>query len=360
MEFDRTRIIDDNAGSFNGRPLSDYDLILAGGPEHNSYAKKLVQQGVLKYSKTDQKMPAVVIEARKMPNGRLVVCVGDVSGFIYDKKDLPLEGIIPEKLSPAAAVVLGSLLGFFGAFVGKIFPSLSNLWGKFWEFITGYLFTHAQEKISEKDIEMRKLSVESNKKKGIILGLSLTEILVALICAVLLGLAFLLADRIAILPGNILIYIIIAGIATVAHDMAHRIIAFIYKADSEYQFWGIGTITMFFTSWLFGTVFAQPARTIISGNEDKLTPKRKVVITLAGPIISLILSFAFLILVPFGGKIAAIGVLGFTMNLLSTIYSLMPFDPMDGKDIFGWSKLFWALIFLPLLLFYIGMLVFIL
>jgi hypothetical protein len=51
---------------------------------------------------------------------------------------------------------------------------------------------------------------------------------------------------------------------------------------------------------------------------------------------------------------------GFSMNMLSTVYSLMPFEPMDGGRIFGWSKLLWAFIFIPLLLFYLVMLVFIL
>jgi hypothetical protein len=62
---------------------------------------------------------------------------------------------------------------------------------------------------------------------------------------------------------------------------------------------------------------------------------------------------------PWGGFIAAIGVLGFSMNMLGTVYSLMPFDPMDGGKIYGWSKVLWGMLFIPLILFYLVMLVFI-
>jgi len=120
---------------------------------------------------------------------------------------------------------------------------------------------------------------------------------------------------------------------------------------------------MILTSWLFGSAFAQPARAIISAKDMK--PGNLALVALAGPLVSLVLSFLFLALVPFkflpwGGWIAAIGVLGFSMNMLSTVYSMMPFDPMDGGRIYGWSKLLWGVLFVPLVLFYIVMLVFIL
>ena len=189
------------------------------------------------------------------------------------------------------------------------------------------------------------------------------EILVALICIAIFALSYVFADREAFTPVNIAMYLIVAGVVTVGHDLAHKITALVFKAETEYKFWTLGTVTMILTSWLFGNVFAQPARAIIDA--EKLEPRGKAFIALSGPAVSLILSILFLMLVPlrfttWGGPIAAIGVLGFSMNMLSTVYSLMPFEPMDGGRIFGWSKVLWGLLFVPLILFYLVMLVFIL
>jgi Zn-dependent protease len=74
----------------------------------------------------------------------------------------------------------------------------------------------------------------------------------------------------------------------------------------------------------------------------------------------MVLTVAFLPLVLFGGVIGQIGVLGFTMNLVTVVYNLMPFSPMDGKSIYDWSKLFWALLFVPILLFFVVMTFFVL
>jgi Zn-dependent protease len=39
----------------------------------------------------------------------------------------------------------------------------------------------------------------------------------------------------------------------------------------------------------------------------------------------------------------------FTMNLMNGVYSLVPFDPMDGKPIFDWNRSAWVAVFFPLL-----------
>jgi Zn-dependent protease len=51
-------------------------------------------------------------------------------------------------------------------------------------------------------------------------------------------------------------------------------------------------------------------------------------------------------------------VAGFIMNLMTAVYNLMPFSPMDGKIIYGWSRLFWMLTFAPLALFFVLMTLF--
>lgn len=364
-DFDKSRIIDDKSTKFNGKDLLSYDLVVVGGPEHNAFTNSLMKRGYLTYNTTNKKMPAGVIEVISTPGGHTVVVIGDVDGWPYKKKDLPFG--IPEEVAPVGAVAVGAGIGIIGIFLSK---GLNLLWAlllKFWNFLTGYVVTHVQEGASEKEIKMRKLKAQ--KKKPFVLGLSKLELLVAPACAILFGLAYVLADRTAIDPGNILFYIIVAGLALIGHDVAHKLIAHFYNAESEYKFWGLGTITMFFTSWLFGTVFAQPARTILDDSE--LDIKKVGYVMLAGPAVSMVLSIGFALLMPLGGVISmvevaagstlnigiavlAIGTLGFSMNLLSTVYSLMPFNPMDGAKVFKWNKWAWAVVFFPLLVFYLA------
>jgi len=370
--FDQRTMLTDNERVFNGQNLDNYDLIVVGGPDHNKYTKELIDRGIITYKQTDEKMPGLIVEVRKSPNGHTILVVGDTAGYPYHRKDLPLNGIIPEKYAPAAAVATGTIFGLIGIILGKFLTVFGSLWDKVLNFVMGYLSTHAGEVASEKEAEARKVKVEK-KKKGIFLGISGKEMLVGLVCAGLFGIAYVIADRLDLLPSNILLYLIVGGLVTVLHDFGHRLVAYIFKVPSEFKFWGIGTLIMLVTSWLFGTVFAQPGRFMVDTEEvekgaetDKDINKRQsharnlALITLAGPAISLILCVAFLPLLFFGGILAEIGLLGFSMNLVTVVYNLMPFKPMDGKSIWDWSKVFWALLFIPVFLFFIVMTVFVL
>jgi hypothetical protein len=61
----------------------------------------------------------------------------------------------------------------------------------------------------------------------------------------------------------------------------------------------------------------------------------------------------FLPLVLLGGIFVTVGTIGFSMNLLNGLYELMPFKPMDGKDVYKWNKVWWCVAFFPLLFFYL-------
>jgi membrane-associated protease RseP (regulator of RpoE activity) len=106
------------------------------------------------------------------------------------------------------------------------------------------------------------------------------------------------------------------------------------------------------TALLFGTVYAIPARTVIN-DADRIGGKQQAIIFFAGPAVSFALAILFVLVAPLGGTFRTVGLPGFSMNLLSAAYSLMPFDPMDGNKLYRWKKLFWSLIFLPLLAIYL-------
>lgn len=336
-------ILNDSQRTIAGCDIEEFDLIVIGGPEHNNYTKELLNRGIIRYNQTSTEMPGLVIETAITPSKHVIVIIGSVDGYSHPEKDLPLNGIIPEDYAPVAAVAAGAGLGFLGIF-------LSPLLSKSFEFLYGYIITLAGEIASEKESELRHLKARITRK-SLIFGYSMHEILIAISCVIIFGLAFVIADRLAILPENIVVYMFVGGFVVIAHDLGHRLIACMLKFESEFRFWGLGTFTMLLTSWLFGMVFAQPSRVLIE--KDQHTASEKAAVMLAGPAISLLLSLVFLLVAIFGGKAVSIGWLGFSMNMVTVVYSLMPFNPMDGKCIYDWNKFYWALLFFPVAFLYI-------
>jgi Zn-dependent protease len=339
-------IVGDGVTSFNGNPVSYYDLILLGGPEHNQLTRSFVDQGILQYKGTDVKMPGLVIEVANLPNGHKIVVIGDVSGYPYHKKDLPLNGILPESLAPAAAIAMGMSLGALGAFLGNSGAMLSFR-RKVRKLISGYLNAHTAGAASETGMA----------EPGYGTGSFLREIAMLIVCTVLFGIAFVMADRLALQPDLIIIYMVMGGVALIMHDLGHRMVARKLEIEGQYKFWGLGTFTMLLTSWLFGMAFAQPGRYVFSDPED-IDNRDMAFVTLAGPAVSMLFAILFLPFALIGGVAGQIAVAGFTMNLMTAVYNLMPFSPMDGKIIYEWSRLFWMLTFVPLALFFILMTLF--
>jgi hypothetical protein len=346
-------ILNDTVTQFLGRNLTDYNLILIGGPEHNAYTKYLVDTGLLTYKTTDRRMPAVIMEAQSTTPGNKVLVVGDAAGYKYHKQDLPLNGIIPEEYAPVAAVTAGAGIGILGLFLGKIlslintFLPLDTVSG----FVEGYVKSHFKTLLQRKESRVRK--VKAREGAALFAGFTSREFAVMAASVVLLGFAYLVAKDIDLFRVDmIVIYLFVAGVATVMHDTTHRYIAWKYKAVSEYKFWGVGTIAMYVTSWLFGLVYALPARTIING-ADKLTKQQQAMVYLAGPAVSMVLAIVFLMLMFMGGTFKTIGLIGCSMNILSAAYSLMPFDPMDGNKVYKYKKYLWVLIFVPLIAAYL-------
>ncbi len=354
--IDSEMVLGDETRSFEGQSIESYDMIVVGGPDHNKYTKELIDRGIINYSITDLKMPGLVIESALLPDGHTVLVVGDVAGYGYHKKDLPLNGVLPEKYAATTAVLCGMGLGLLGS-VSAIDKFLTSIWGKIWKLIQKFIVSYAGKMASKKETEIRKIGVDKNRKL-VFMGFSWKEMGTATFSAILFGLAFIIANRIDLFPGNIWVYVLTGGLVLVLHELGHRLVAHRSKIDSEYQFWGVGTIVLMVTAWLFGMAFAQSGRFLIE--KKGASPRSLLIIMLTGPAISLILSILFLPLVFFGGILAQIGMLGFSMNLVTVVYNLMPFTPMDGKSIYDGSKLLWALMFVPVTLFFLVMTFFVL
>lgn len=264
-------------------------------------------------------------------------------------KPVPLYGIIPAEAMPAAAagsaIALTGLFALFNSTIsswgGQIAATLKNAVGG---VITG--------KILDRDMERRTIGSRATEK--LYLGFSQKEILVLLAGTLLIGILFLYADRQPFEPAMIAIYIVMGGLGLVIHELAHLYFEHKFNCRTEIQFWGIGTLIMALTAWLFGNVFAQPFLTLVHSPQP--LEKRTVGhMMLSGPAISTVIAFLCLLLIPMGGLFRTAGMIGFVMNMVTAVFELLPIPPCEGKEIFGWNKLVWAGAFVPLFLVYLFM-----
>jgi Zn-dependent protease len=265
------------------------------------------------------------------------------------EQTLPLSNIIPDSVAPVAAVVSGAAIGSLGLLSGA---SISSWISRLYDLIRGVTGTESTEMLGDR-IKTSRGVIHTGTGGEIFFGFSPTELAVVLLGALAFGLAFFYADRNPIQWEPLLIFIIVGGVTTIIHEIAHWLVANRYSTNSELQFWGFGTIIMFLTAWLFGDVFAQPTLTVTQ-SETPLERRESGLVMIAGPLISLIFALVCLSLIPLGGVLATAGAIGFSMNLLLCVYSLLPIKPLDGEGVYKWNKGIWALFFIPVLVTYLA------
>ena len=262
-------------------------------------------------------------------------------------KGLPLSGIIPDEVAPVAAVGAGVAVTALGM---TTFGSALSAWfAKLLMFIENSLTQVLQGRVADKQKEKRDIS-ESHDRK-LLFGFTRSELIVVGIGAIVIGVLFFYAARLPLDPAKIAIYIVMGGIALMTHEIAHWYMNRKYQSTTEIQFWGMGTILMALTSWLFGSVFAQPTLTVV--HEKEPLEKRSLgLVMLSGPVMSVIIAFGCLLLIPLGGLFVTAGTIGFSINLLEAVFEMLPVTSCDGRGIYLWNKGVWAVIFIPLLLVY--------
>jgi PKD repeat protein/Zn-dependent protease len=279
---------------------------------------------------------------------------GGIVGLIQDAKgttdkNLPTAAFIPPQFM-ALAAMLTSLAVVLIQFLLAHISSLIQIGEKVAKFFADLAGGHAVEKISDREIEAR--GIEVKRRERHFFGLSATEILVVEAAVVMVAVAFLLADRAALTLQMVLIYMLVGAVSVILHDFAHRYFANRYGHDTDIQFWGLGTVIMFLTAWLYGNAFAQSYRNLVDRDENGDETRELGIEMAAGPVVSVVLMLVFLFMVQFGGVWTIAGGLGFTINLITAVYSLMPISTMDGSAIWKWNRVLYLVLFIPLIAFY--------
>ena len=147
-----------------------------------------------------------------------------------------------------------------------------------------------------------------------------------------------------------------AGVAFLLHEVAHKVVAVHYDQVAEFRA-DNSMLALAVMSSLAGFIFAAPGAVYHRG---RLTPREHGHVALAGPVVNLGLMVAFLPLFALGGLLGSdlvtvLGSRGIAINAFLAAFNLVPYGPLDGKTVIGWSKPVWAAVFVPAVLLAVGL-----
>ena len=169
----------------------------------------------------------------------------------------------------------------------------------------------------------------------------------ALLLALAFGIALSGGFRAFSQPRSLLTVCLMALVSVslgfVLHEMGHRFLARRFGCFAEYTMWPAGLILALSCS-LFGFVFAAPGAVMIYPGTDSqgratLTREKTGVISIAGPVMNICLGAIFVLLN--AAYPMLLFSLGAQINTWLAIFNLIPFGPLDGAKIIGWSKKAW-------------------
>jgi len=292
--------------------------------------------------------PAVVLTPLpdKSQSGGIMSLIREAKGTT--EKNLPTSRFIPQRFMALAAVLTSFAVVFINLLVNSI-GTLSQFGPRVAKFLADLAGGHGVEKLSAAEVEKRGIAVHRRERH--FLGLSAIEIIVIEVAVIMVAIAFILADRAELTLQTVLIYILVGALSVVLHDCAHRYFATRHGHDADTQFWGMGTAIMFLTAWLYGNAFAQSYRNLVNRQGEE-KPRELGIEMVAGPCVSIVLMVLFLAVSQLGELWAIAGGVGFSINLITAVYSLMPIETMDGGAVWKWNRAVYLMLFLPMIAFY--------
>ena len=141
------------------------------------------------------------------------------------------------------------------------------------------------------------------------------------------------------------------GLGFIFHELGHKLSAMHYGYWAEYKLWVYGLVIAIVSSF-FGFIFAAPGAVYIYGYD--MTDKENGIISIAGPIVNIVLTLIFLaILYSLGTSIyfdqtanliALICIIGSKINSFLALFNLLPIPTLDGSKVLKWSIPIWLVI----------------
>lgn len=190
---------------------------------------------------------------------------------------------------------------------------------------------------------------------------SLTEVLHLTASVVVLTLAFALVMGARLDPLSVDVAALFALLpyaaaivvpAFIFHELAHKFAAQFKDMWAEFRANFIGLFGGLAATQLIGFLFAVPGAVNIVGHADK---RDAGIISIVGPMVNLVLGYAAILLagvidvtMPRAASFDDFWELVAILNAILAGFNMLPLGPLDGRKVWGWSKLgffgVWALI----------------
>ncbi|MDI6810637.1 MAG: site-2 protease family protein [archaeon] len=127
------------------------------------------------------------------------------------------------------------------------------------------------------------------------------------------------------------------GFAFIFHELAHKVVAQRYGAWSEFRMAPFMLLLAILTAFM-GFIFAAPGAVMIFN--PYLTREENGKISLAGPMMNVILAILFLtlfLLAP-SGIFGWMGKFGMMINAWLAVFNLIPISVLDGRKVLAWDR----------------------
>jgi len=144
------------------------------------------------------------------------------------------------------------------------------------------------------------------------------------------------------------------GIGFILHEMAHKFTALKYGFWAEFRKDNTMLVVAVALAALVGVVFAAPGATVIYDvNGRGISREQNGRISIAGPVVNLLLCIPFIALLILGGSISTTGnlvtmtgMIGLQVNAMIAAFNMLPISVLDGRKVLAWNAGVFAIMIL--------------
>jgi Zn-dependent protease len=144
------------------------------------------------------------------------------------------------------------------------------------------------------------------------------------------------------------ISLVTVGVAFILHEMAHKFTAIKFGFWAEFRKDNNMLLIMGALAALVGMIFAAPGATVIYDTTGRgISREQNGKISIAGPLINLLLCIPFVIIFLIGGGFSAavsgnlfakLGLAGIQINAIIAAFNMLPVSILDGRKVWAWNK----------------------
>ncbi|HDQ08316.1 MAG TPA: peptidase M50 [Methanoculleus sp.] len=140
------------------------------------------------------------------------------------------------------------------------------------------------------------------------------------------------------------------GLGFILHELAHKFTAVRFGYRAAFRKDNQMLLVAVALAALVGVVFAAPGATMIyvpPGRE--MTKEENGKISVAGPVVNLVLGAVFLVVLLTGAAFAlwplmVLGTMGLSVNGMIAFFNLLPVSILDGRKVIAWSPVVFAVV----------------